>query len=204
MKNKVLIILLFLSNMGIVTAQSIDYQILKDLSKLQSPSDNKFNKFVSDAAAPLSIGAPLLIFGVGLIEKNKDLQEKGFQTGVAFAATLGGTYALKYLVNRPRPYITHPDLKNLTTEGSPSFPSGHTSSTFSIATSLSLNFRKWYVVVPAYTWAAATGYSRMYLNVHYPSDVLVGAVLGSGTAWLTWKINKKWREKVLKKKEMIK
>ncbi len=204
MKNKVLIILLFLSNMGIVTAQSIDYQILKDLSKLQSPSDNKFNKFVSDAAAPLSIGAPLLIFGVGLIEKNKDLQEKGFQTGVAFAATLGGTYALKYLVNRPRPYITHPDLKNLTTEGSPSFPSGHTSSAFSIATSLSLNFRKWYVVVPAYTWAAATGYSRMYLNVHYPSDVLVGAVLGSGTAWLTWKINKKWREKVLKKKEMIK
>ncbi len=204
MKNTVLIILLFLSNMGIVTAQSIDYQILKDLSKLQSPSDNKFNKFVSDAAAPLSIGAPLLIFGVGLIEKNKDLQEKGFQTGVAFAATLGGTYALKYLVNRPRPYITHPDLKNLTTEGSPSFPSGHTSSTFSIATSLSLNFRKWYVVVPAYTWAAATGYSRMYLNVHYPSDVLVGAVLGSGTAWLTWKINKKWREKALKKKEMVK
>jgi membrane-associated phospholipid phosphatase len=204
MKNKVLIILLFLSNMGIVTAQSIDYQILKDLSKLQSPSDNKFNQFVSDAAAPLSIGAPLLIFGVGLIEKNKDLQEKGFQTGVAFAATLGGTYALKYLVNRPRPYITHPDLKNLTTEGSPSFPSGHTSSTFSIATSLSLNFRKWYVVVPVYTWAAATGYSRMYLNVHYPSDVLVGAVLGSGTAWLTWKINKKWREKALKKKEMVK
>jgi membrane-associated phospholipid phosphatase len=204
MKNSLLFILVFIANLGIITAQNIDYQILKNLSKLQNPSDNKFNKFVSDADAPICIGVPLLIFSVGLIEKNKDLQEKGFQTGVAFAATLGGTYALKYLINRPRPYITYPDLKNLTTEGTASFPSGHTSAIFSIATSLSLNFRKWYVAVPAYTWAAATGYSRMYLNVHYPSDVLAGAILGSGTAWLTWKINKKWRERALKKKEMIK
>jgi membrane-associated phospholipid phosphatase len=204
MKNILLFIFIYLLNIESITAQNIDYQILKSLSKLQSPSDNKFNQFVSDVDAPLSIGAPLLIFGVGLIEKNKDLQEKGIQTGVAFAATLGGTYALKYLVNRPRPYVTYPDLRNVTTEETPSFPSGHTSSSFSIATSLSLNFRKWYVVVPAYAWAAATGYSRMYLNVHYPSDVLVGAVLGSGTAWLTWKINKKWKEKALKKKEMVK
>jgi membrane-associated phospholipid phosphatase len=74
-------------------------------------------------------------------------------------------------------------------------PSGHTSSAFSTATSLSLNFRKWYVVAPAYTYAAAVGYSRMYLGVHYPSDVLVGALLGSGTAYLTWKINKKLQNK---------
>ena len=135
------------------------------------------------------------MFGIGLIQKNEDLKFKGIQTGIAFAVTLGETYALKYLVNRPRPYLTHPDLKNVTTEGTPSFPSGHTSSVFSIATSLSVNYPKWYVIVPAYTWAAATGYSRMYLNVHYPSDVLVGALLGSGTAWLTWKINKKLQKK---------
>ena len=195
MKKTILLSLLFLLNLTILPSQNIDYQILKDLNKYQSPSDNRFNQFISDAAAPLSIGTPLVMFGVGLIQKNEDLKSKGIQTGIAFALTLGETVALKYIVNRPRPYITHPDLKNLTTEESPSFPSGHSSSVFSIATSLSLNYPKWYVIVPAYMWAAATGYSRMYLNVHYPSDVLVGALLGSGTAWLTWKLNKELQKK---------
>ncbi len=195
MKKTIIICWAFCLQIGTSFSQNIDYQILKSLSKIQSPADNRFNKFVSDAAAPLSIGTPLLILGIGLVEKDEELKQKGLQTGIAFALTFGETYAIKHLVKRPRPYVTHPDLKNVTTEKSPSFLSGHTSSTFSIATSLSLNFPKWYVIVPAYTWAAATGYSRMYMNVHYPSDVLAGAILGSGTAWLTWKMNKKWLQK---------
>jgi membrane-associated phospholipid phosphatase len=177
------------------TAQGFDYNVLKSLSKLQSPSDTRFQKIISDAAAPIGIGTPIMMFGVGLATNNKDLKEKGIQTGIAFAFTIGETYAIKALVKRPRPYITYPDLKNQTTEGSYSFPSGHTSSTFSIATSLSLNFPKWYVIVPAYVWAGATGYSRMYLNVHYPTDVLTGAALGSLSAWVTWRVNKKLQKK---------
>ena len=138
MKRTILFNLLFLLNLTTLSSQNLDYQILKDLNKYQSPSDNRFNQFISDAAAPLSISTPLVMFGVGLIQKNQDLKSKGIQTGIAFAVTLGETIAIKYIVNRPRPYITHPDLKNVTTERSPSFPSGHTSSVFSIATSLSL------------------------------------------------------------------
>lgn len=201
MKKCLLFFILILIEINIALSQNIDYQVLKNLSKIQSPSDNKFQKFVSDAAAPICIGTPVLLYGVGMLNKDANVKEIGLQTGVAFGVTLATTYATKYLVKRPRPYVTYPDLKNVTTEGSWSFPSGHTSSTFSIATSLSLNFPKWYVIVPAYTWAAATGYSRMYLNVHYPSDVLVGAIVGSGSAWLTWKLNKKWREKKLKNKQ---
>ena len=179
----------------IICAQNLDYQILKTLNKYQSPSDTRFNKLVSHATGPLSIGVPLVVLGVGLIENNDELKQKGLQTGVAFAMTVGEAYVLKRVFNRPRPYVTYPDLKSLSTEKSLSFPSGHTSAAFSVATSLSLNFPKWYVIVPAYTWAAATGYSRMYMNVHYPSDVLAGAILGSGTAWLTWKANKKWLQR---------
>jgi membrane-associated phospholipid phosphatase len=56
---------------------------------------------------------------------------------------------------------------------------------------LSIAFPKWYVIAPSFLWASGVGYSRMHLGVHYPSDVLVGALVGSGTAFLTHFLNKK-------------
>jgi undecaprenyl-diphosphatase len=64
-----------------------------------------------------------------------------------------------------------------------SFPSGHTSSSFSAVTALSRAYPKWYVIAPSFLWAASVGYSRMYLGVHYPTDVTAGAVLGVGTSF---------------------
>jgi membrane-associated phospholipid phosphatase len=54
---------------------------------------------------------------------------------------------------------------------------------------LSLAFPKWYVIAPSFLWASTVGYSRMSFGVHYPSDVFVGAIIGAGTAFLTYKIN---------------
>lgn len=89
---------------------------------------------------------------------------------------------MKYGFNRKRPFVTYPDLITKKSEaGSPSFPSGHTSQAFATATSLSLAYPKWYVIAPSLLWAGAVGYSRMELGVHYPSDVLVGALIGIGS-----------------------
>lgn len=57
-----------------------------------------------------------------------------------------------------------------------SFPSGHTSSSFAFATAVFSNNKKWGIA--AYILAAAIGFSRIYLGVHYCTDVLAGAVLG--------------------------
>jgi membrane-associated phospholipid phosphatase len=62
---------------------------------------------------------------------------------------------------------------------------------FATATSLSLVCPKWYVILPSFTYASLMGYSRMYLGVHYPSDVLIGALIGSGSAYLSHYIYKK-------------
>ena len=105
---------------------------------------------------------------------------------------------LKYSVNRDRPFVTYPDIIQKS-KAIPSFPSGHTSSAFATATSLSLAYPKWYIIVPSYAWAGTVGYSRMHLGVHYPSDVLAGALIGSGCAYLTFKVN----QKLLKKKVNI-
>ena len=200
MKNKFILPYIFLLQcliLGTNTAQTstgFDYKILKNLNNNQSPADNNFQKFVSKTAPFITGGVPIIMIGAGLIGENKDLTRKGVETGIALALTFGETYVIKHIVKRPRPYVTHQDLHNLSTEKTFSFPSGHSSGAFSVATSLSLNYPKWYVIAPAYIFAGATGFSRMYLNVHYPTDVLAGAVLGSATAWATWKINKKLRK----------
>ena len=124
-------------------------------------------------------------------DKNDALFKESLCYGVSLGLSIGLSYGLKYIVNRPRPYITHPDyINNLATEGSPSFPSTHTTIAFSVATSLTLMYPKWYVAVPSYIWAASVGYSRMNIGVHYPSDVLTGALLGAGSAYLTYELNK--------------
>lgn len=90
-------------------------------------------------------------------------------------------------------------VQPVVSEASYSMPSGHTSTAFATATSLSLAYPKWYVVAPSFVWAGAIGYSRMHLGVHYPSDVLAGAIVGSGSAYLTYKANQ-WINKKRKKK----
>jgi membrane-associated phospholipid phosphatase len=190
-----LLFMAFIFMMPTIHAQGLDYQILKDLNQYQSPSDNKFQIFISDADAPIVLGVPVAMVGISFLNKDKDLRRKGIEACIAQGLNVATVYLIKEIVKRPRPFVTYPDLKNVTTEGSWSFPSGHTSSAFAFATSLSLSYPKWYVIVPTYTFASAVGFSRMYLNVHYPSDVLVGAILGSASAWVTWKVSKKLQAK---------
>ncbi len=110
--------------------------------------------------------------------------------GETFLVSAFISTALKYSFKRERPFKTYPDLEKEASGGGYSFPSGHTSDAFATATALSIAFPKWYVIAPSFVWAGAVGYSRMDLGVHYPSDVLAGAIVGSGSAYLTYKLNK--------------
>ena len=123
----------------------------------------------------------------GYINHNKEQQQHGWKIVGALAVNTVLTEAFKYAVNRDRPYEKYPLLINPynTPEQGKSFPSGHTSTAFTLAASLSIEYPKWYVVVPAYTYAATVGYSRLYLGEHYPSDVIAGAALGVGSAYLS-------------------
>lgn len=146
-----------------------------------------------------AVALPVGQMAYGLIAKDTPSMRNAIQTFAGLAITTGIIYGLKYSIQRPRPYDTYPDIIPHKTEDSYSMPSGHTSLAFSMATSVSLQYKKWYVVAPAYIYAGAVGYSRMYLGVHYPSDVVVGALVGAGSAWLSYK-GQQWLMKSRKKK----
>ena len=90
---------------------------------------------------------------------------------------------IKNVVCRPRP--SHdPAVMDLLSYvngyrgGAYGFPSNHASNGFAAATFLALLLRNQWVTLSAFLWAIGSCYSRMYLGVHYPSDILCGAMLG--------------------------
>jgi len=170
-----------------VSAQNADIDLLRSINS--STGTIGFSKFISNTTTGVAIGVPVIMGAVALIEKDDDLLKNALYVGVAVGVDGVLTYSLKHFVGRPRPYVTYSDIIPYTTETSNSFPSGHTSLAFTTATALSLKYPKWYVIVPSYLWACSVGYSRMNLGMHYPSDVLAGALLGAGSAFVTSKVN---------------
>lgn len=183
------ILLLCFAVLSSCFAQNFEVRLLDDLSRERSETQSKNLQFITNAADYIALGSAATQIGVGLLSKNKEVTEKGVLSGVALLGTYGVGYLLKKGINRPRPYETHPFINNYRIENDESFPSGSTAVAFSMATSLTVNYPKWYVAVPAYGFATAVGYSRMRLGVHYPTDVLAGAALGAGSVWVTHKLN---------------
>lgn len=100
---------------------------------------------------------------------------------------------LKPLFARERPYNVNTAVQLLIPPPSDySFPSGHTGAAFAIASSLFLaKNRLW---IPAFVLAVLIGFTRLYLYVHYPSDVLAGILLGILSAWFgNILVNRIWK-----------
>lgn len=173
------------------TYSQTDINLLRQINVHRNPKLDPAFLFITNTTSAVSLSVPVITYGVGLLQKNDSTKNKGlYIAGTIFTAGAIAT-TLKYTIKRPRPFVTYPDIVKLASAGSPSFPSGHTSLAFSTATSLSIAFPKWYVIAPSMIWASSVGYSRMHLGVHYPSDVLAGAIIGSGSAFLCNWLNKK-------------
>lgn len=104
---------------------------------------------------------------------------------LAFSALIDNVI-LKNVVARTRPYEVIEGLTSLVgVQKDYSFPSGHTGSAFAAAVVMFLGLPKKYGI-PILVFACLMGLSRLYVGVHYPSDVLGGALIGTGIALFTY------------------
>ncbi len=100
---------------------------------------------------------------------------------------------LKHLVGRTRPWLVVEGLTHLVVENDPlSFPSGHTCAAFA-AGSVWARFaeRRWLKAL-CILQAVLMAFSRLYVGVHFPTDVLAGCAVGLFCGWLAWRLYGKW------------
>lgn len=162
--------------------QHIDDRILIDLSEHRTPGQTGFFMFLSKYNNLVNAAVPAGMFAAGVIGNDKGTRQDAFYVASSSAVNLLLTFAIKKIVKRPRPFLGQIKINAVYQPGQTSFPSGHSSSSFTTATALAQVYHKWYVIAPAYLWAGSVAYSRLYLGVHYPSDVAAGALLGTGSA----------------------
>jgi undecaprenyl-diphosphatase len=168
-------------------AQNADIDLLREINLNRNKALDPFLRGITHTAGPVAFVVPLLLLVVASIKKNRKLKRKAVIMVISVLTAVIVTTTLKYTINRPRPFETYSFIEKVTSGGSPSFPSGHTTDAFVLATALSLAFPRRHIIWPAFLWATAIAYSRMSLGVHYPADVLVGILIGTGAA-LLWHI----------------
>lgn len=128
-------------------------------------------------------GAGWILIALILLCRKKT-RRAGLTMGAALLLGLVfGELLLKNLIQRPRPFMLRPEVSLLIFEPfGYSFPSGHATSSFAAAVSLFFFNRR--LGAAALTLAVLIAFSRMYFFVHFLTDVLFGAALGTGCAFL--------------------
>lgn len=184
--------------LGTVAIAPLDVAIARTLrargpqgSTLLRDASTGFRVLGNPGALAISTG----LYAAGLALGDHDVMDVGLHTTEAFFLGQALTSVGKFAAGRARPLV---DVKNslsfsfgrgLREENYRSLPSGHSSAAFATAAALSTEITRvhpewrWYVRPPLYGGAALVGVSRIYDNKHWASDVLVGAALGSYSAW---------------------
>jgi undecaprenyl-diphosphatase len=142
--------------------------------------------FYVNASEALFIATLALVFVAAVGERLRDWRRAVVAAVLSAGLALAVGKVVSDLVDRARPFVADPGHVHLFTSHSPDpgFPSDHATAAFAIAGAIFLRSRVWGTV--ALLAATVLSIGRVAIGVHYPSDVLAGAVLGLAGALLLW------------------
>jgi membrane-associated phospholipid phosphatase len=189
---------------GAAALRPFDRQIANEIRE----PDAQLNRTASNAAkafnflgSPGTLIAGVAMYGVGRVAHFDRVADLGLHSTEAIVVSAGLTYVIKGLAGRERPShagVNDPDDFSFGggfTKGSTSFPSGHATAAFALATVVTLETHRWW---PKSTWyiapvifggASLVGVARLYSNEHWASDVIMGAGVGTLTGLKVFRYN---------------
>jgi hypothetical protein len=152
-----------------------DSDFSKQLS--HNSTTNSHYKTLSNAGVGALIGGAGGMWLLGHVRHNEHWSETGFLAGEAALNSLVAVESLKYSLGRERPYQgngTGPFF-----QGGTSFPSEHSAAAWSVAGVVAHEYPNPFMKIAAYGLASLVDYSRIRAHQHFPSDVLVGSIIGN-------------------------
>ncbi|MGA2404560.1 MAG: phosphatase PAP2 family protein [Syntrophobacteraceae bacterium] len=175
-----------LVTIGVGGAVGLTYVFDKDIhDKLQASKGKSLDKATdagSQAGNPVyQLGFAALVYGGAIAADSPKWKELGEMMGESLILADASTLLLKEATGRGRPYATQAkgDFKPLQFENNyDSFPSMHTTSSFALASVLAATSESFTLKAAYYSAATFVGFSRLYQNQHWASDVIMGAALG--------------------------
>ena len=134
----------------------------------------------------LFVGILVVLFFFARRDRRADARRAAVAAGASTVFALAVGQLISRAVDRPRPFVADPGGVHLFAKhvADAGFPSDHATAAFAIAVAILLRDRRWGLAVIALAAIVAIG--RVALGLHYPSDVLAGAALGSLSALLLW------------------
>ena len=171
---------------GVLGATALTFAYDLDIRRKIKPEQNNGLKKAANAATVagdpyLHLGVAALVYGAGLAADSPKWKQTGEMIGEALILADASTFIIKTAAGRGRPNITSSkdDFKPFGFKSDyDSFPSMHTSSSFAMASVLAATSESLAMKSAYYLAASFIGFSRMYNNKHWASDVLFGAALG--------------------------
>lgn len=152
-------------------------------------------------AFPGALIGGTVFYAVGRLREDPAMSDVALHSVEAVAISNVATYALKGAFGRARPYVDATNShdfalwRGFSSDDFQSFPSGHTSSAFAMATALTSEASewrprsRWVVGGTMYTLATLSGISRIFNNKHWASDVVAGAAVGTATGLAVVRLN---------------
>jgi undecaprenyl-diphosphatase len=183
--------------------EHLDQQLFLFLNSINSPFFDQVMHAVSGKLIWVPLYLAILIY-LGKTYKRKFLV---ILLLIIIAAVLSDQFSVfvKNLVQRLRPCL-EPELDGMVhlfkgeCGGKYSFVSSHATNSFNVALLSLLFIRKRWYTISILIWAAVIGYSRIYLGVHYPGDVICGSLLGAFIGWSIYNVYVVADNKILKKR----